>query len=80
MLKILRNDFEGCYAAPKEHPITCLNPAPWKIIEMKIEKNWEMGVKVFIRGEESMWFRADQCFIDKDIEEVKMYMEMHNIK
>lgn len=59
-MKLVSNSLEGSYAVPN-HPITCANPAPWLIIEMKIEE--ANPPKIFIRGEGSIWFRADQCFI-----------------
>ena len=58
-MKIVSNQFVGKYALPN-HPITCANPAPWLITEMKLECN---PIKVWIRGEDSMWFRADQSLI-----------------
>jgi hypothetical protein len=51
---------ENQYCAPKDHPITCANPAPWKITEVKIT----CQEKVFVRGKGSMWFRLDQCILD----------------
>lgn len=48
------------HAVPENHPITCANPAPWRIIDIKTELN---PFKVFIRGDGSIWFRADQCYI-----------------
>jgi hypothetical protein len=65
-MDIITNQFEGMYAVPIFHPVTCLNPAPWKITQMKLEKDFELGVKVWIRGEESSWFRVDQCFCDTE--------------
>ena len=56
----IQNKLEKMFASPKNHPTTCANPAPWKIIELRIEIN---PVKIWIRGDDSMWFRADQCDI-----------------
>ena len=70
MITLVENKFEGLYAAP-DHPVTCANPAPWLIEEMKIEAN---PLKVRIRGKKSMWFRADQCFIHT-LEECQVYLE-----
>lgn len=84
MIKIISNALEGLYAVPSEHPVTCANPAPWKIEEMRFDHEWDrekggMAIKVFIRNNGSFWFRADQCFLCDDIEECKLYMEMHKI-
>lgn len=46
------------YAVPKIHPVTCANPAPWLIQEINVDFN---PIRVWIRNENSMWFRADQC-------------------
>ena len=75
MIQLVRNYLEGKYASPKTHPVTCANPAPWKIVQMKVEYGYdglENMIKVFIRGEESMWFRADQCYIltQEDVQEM----------
>lgn len=84
-MKLISNDLEGKYAVIKGHPITCLNPAPWLITEMKITQEYDYDtdnprfLKIWIRGEKSMWCRADQCWVDT-LDECKMYMEVHNIK
>lgn len=57
----ITHDLEGKYAAPTHHPVTCANPAPWLITEIKIEHS---EPKIWIRNEKSMWFRLDQCCID----------------
>lgn len=57
---IFINRLEGLYASPTHHPVTCANPKPWLIEEVRIEIN---PIKVWIRNSESMWFRADQCRI-----------------
>ena len=59
-MKIDAKYLESQYCAPKYQAITCLNPAPWMIEEVKIERE---GV-VFVRGKESAWFRLDQCILD----------------
>jgi len=64
-MKIVSNTLEGKYAEPKDHPVTCANPAPWKIDEMKIGASIHIGLAIWIRNKESMWFRADQCFIGR---------------
>lgn len=69
MIELVCNQLEGKYASPKDHPVTCANPSPWKIIQMRIEQGYDRDAgtsiwKIWIRGEESMWFRADQCWID----------------
>ena len=83
-MKILANGLEGMYAVPLNRPITCLNPAPWKIEEMKIDKEFDekssmYNCKIWIRGDKSCWFNADQCWINvKD--ECDMYVEIKGIK
>ena len=52
---------ENQYCAPKDHSVTCLNPAPWKIEEVKIE----CQERIWIRSKKSMWFRLDQCILDE---------------
>ena len=78
MIKI-DNTLEGKYAVPMDHPITCANPAPWKIIEMRIEQAWSKDnkqlVKVWIRGENSMWFNTSNCFIS-DKEDCDVFIEI----
>jgi len=68
-MKIIENGFIGMYAKPINHPVTCANPAPWLITEMKLEPNsWNRDGyfhKIWIRGEGSMWFRADQCNVGR---------------
>ena len=70
---IVSNKFEGLWAVPIGHPRTCANDAPWLIAEMKLEAN---PIKIWIRGENTMWFRADQCFVH-DRRECLVYQEMH---
>lgn len=37
-----------------DHPVTCLNPnEAFKIVDVKIE-----GDKLYVRGEETMWFSS----------------------
>lgn len=72
MIKILHNAFDGQYAVP-----TCANDPPWLIVEMKLEINqWDRNTdhtihKIWIRGENTMWFRADQCHVGRkeDVQE-----------
>lgn len=46
------------------HPITCLNPTKYfKIKEINIENN-----KLYVRGENTMWFEADMITRYKDDE------------
>ena len=70
-------DLRGLWAAPLDHPVTCANPMPWKIIDVKFAL---MGLceplKVWVRGEGSMWFRADQCYIDERQNEVQMFVDL----
>ncbi len=59
-MKINVKYLENQYCAPRDHPITCANPAPWLIEEVKIE----CQEKVWVRGKESMWFGLDNCVLD----------------
>lgn len=61
-IKLVSNQLEGMYAVPMDHPVTCGNPSPWKIAEIRIDVRG-MEVTVLIRGDESMWFHADNCVI-----------------
>ena len=85
MLKILENQLEGMWAAPN-HPITCANPAPWKIIEVKIRANQfasynnKESVDIYIRGEGSMWFDADNCILSDTKEELEIYLDREEDK
>lgn len=67
-----QHNLDRFYAAPKDHPITTSNPAPWKIQEFKLEPTFDKGIKVMIRGEGSMWFNADKCFIGEELDLVDM--------
>ena len=71
-IEIKSNKFEGMWAVPTDHPRTCANDAPWLIKEMKFEVN---PIKIWIRGENTMWFRADQCFVHER-RECLVYQEM----
>jgi len=66
LVQVVNNDLEGMFATPMLHPITCSNPAPWKIEECKIETRNNGEVYVWIRNKDSMWFRADQCIINSN--------------
>lgn len=70
-MELVENQLEGKWAVP-DHPVTCANPAPWKIIQCRIESR---PLKVWIRGDGSMWFRADQCDIADSLEEGNDYLE-----
>lgn len=70
-MKIVSNGFVGLWAVPHNHPVTCANDAPWVIAEMKLESN---PIKIWIRGQNTMWFRADQCFIN-GLEECQNFLE-----
>ena len=69
-MKIDVRYLENQYCAPKDHAITCANPAPWMIEEVRIERE---GV-VFVRNKESMWFRLDNCILDTK-EELEEWLE-----
>lgn len=65
MIKLVSNYLEGKFAAPN-HPITCANPAPWLITEVRIDRRYDFPHKsanVLIRGRESMWFNVNDCYI-----------------
>lgn len=68
-MQVHYDELEGLFAVPKNHPITCANPAPWKIEQIKIVRT-PNRVRCLIRNETkesgSMWFGADQCFIDTE--------------
>lgn len=70
-MNITQNEFTGMYAVP-DHPITYANPAPWLIEEVRLEIN---PIKIWIRGKNSMWFRADQCWIHI-LEECQDYVKI----
>lgn len=79
-MKIVKNEFDGLWAIPTDHPRTCANDAPWPIAEMKLKSN---PIKIWIRGQNTMWFRADQCFVhtrDECLEYQKMYRPKDYIK
>jgi hypothetical protein len=59
-ITMIENKLEGQYARPHDYPIITANPAPWRIDQVKIEVN---PIKIWIRGENSMWFRAEHCWI-----------------
>lgn len=69
----ITNGLEGLWAVPTDHPVTCANDAPWLIHEIKLEAN---PLKIWIRGENTMWFRADQCFIHTE-EECQEYQKIY---
>lgn len=73
-MEILKNDLVGQYACPTNHPITCANPAPWLIIQMRIELRSCDRVALLIRGEKSIWFHASDCLIG-DKEELEDWLE-----
>ena len=89
MITIKQNWLEGKWATALDHPITCMNEAPWRITEMEIthEFGWSDGLepkqifilKLWIRGEGSCWRRADQCFID-DRQGVEDYLYIKGYK
>jgi hypothetical protein len=71
------NAIVGLYAVPKNYPVTCANPAPWKIEHIKISMNGrDREVFLMIRGEDSMWFRADSCYIS-DKEDCQEWIEIY---
>lgn len=78
-IQIVNNELEGLAAVPRTHPVTCANPAPWYITEMKIESGHAFNDEpcskvVYIRGEGSMWFRLSSCMVG-DYAELKEYVE-----
>jgi hypothetical protein len=58
---------ENKYAVPN-HPLTCSNPAPWKIVEVKIDQAFSSDYNIYIRGEGSMWFNLANCFVGDENE------------
>jgi hypothetical protein len=65
-MEIVKNELDGMYALPRNHPVTCLNPAPWRIDEVKICKVFSRMKtiwKIYIRNEKSCWFGANKCII-----------------
>lgn len=83
-MEIVRNELEFKYAVPHEHPMTSINPAPWMIKEMTVKHVYDSDSnntvwRIWIRGDGSCWFRADQCFISEK-EECEHYMEVKGIK
>jgi hypothetical protein len=74
---MIRHDIYGQYAIPKHHPITCANPAPWEIHEVKLISSFDEGIKVMIRNSESMWFNAANCYIGdhKDMLEMSRILQ-----
>ena len=69
-LKIVHDLQYNQYAMPESHPVTCANPAPWRIEEVKIEFG---RCIIWIRNKESMWFRADQCLMGSEKELKELY-------
>lgn len=35
----------------------------WKIHEVRLETSFQNGIKVLIRGKNTCWFNADNCYI-----------------
>ncbi len=62
MIRIVQNQFEGLYASPMYHPVTCANPSPWQITEMKFMIE-DGESQIWVRGEKTFWFRLEQCNI-----------------
>ena len=62
-MKVDTKELEGKWFAPKRHPVTCGNPAPWQIEFVKIE---EAG-RVLLRCEGSMWFSLENCICDTKV-------------
>lgn len=65
-IKLASSPFEGKYAAPRIKLTG--GPAMWKIEEVRIvgpcRVQGQPEYKVWIRGEDAMWHRADYCEID----------------
>ena len=80
-MQIVRNELDGLYACPLDHPDTCANPKGfWKIEEIKIEMRDNKPL-IWVRGIKSMWFRADQCYIadDWDCEQYSRHLRQQEI-
>lgn len=67
-MKITVNKKE-LYAVPINHPITCANPGFWKIEEISISDKNYGKVNICIRGNKSMWFNINDCYVtDSEVE------------
>ena len=75
---------DNFYAVPLNYPISYGNPAPWEIIEGKVElKNDLAGNKkavLYIRGKESMWFASDKCYLTKNLDDAKEFIIIEESK
>lgn len=77
----INHGIDGHYAIPKHHPITCDNPAPWEIYQVQLEITFDRGIKVSIRGKNSVWFNAADCYIgdQNDMIEMAMILEHQRV-
>lgn len=66
-------EIKNHWAIPKHHPISSANPAPWKVEEVKLNTTFDKGIRVRIRGKDSMWFDASNCYLG-DEEEMRDFM------
>lgn len=73
-MKIVSNELVGQYFCPKDFPTS----GPWLITEIKIERRYCDEIKLWIRGNNSMWFRASQCLISEK-EELEIWLEEREI-
>jgi hypothetical protein len=72
---VVGHKLDGKWAAPKHHPITCANPAPWRIIAADIDHRG----RVMIRGEGSMWFPYCDCWVEDSKEELDDFIEIKRV-
>lgn len=77
---MVKNHLENCYASIKGYEVYSGNPAPWKIIEVRIDKKysrdgWEHEWVVRIRGEHTCWWNANSCYIDENPNEVQEWVD-----
>lgn len=77
-MEIIKNELDGQYAIPKDHPVTTANPAPWAIKQVKIETTG-LNAVIYIRGDHSMWFRMENCYIGER-EDMVMMQEAETTK
>lgn len=62
-----------------DHPITCLNPSEWFIpTDIRGEyREWEQKHMLFVRGENTCWWRLDQVEIRRS--EQFLHEEAHKL-
>ena len=68
----IQNVLEGKFALAKSY---FWYEEPWKIFEAWIERRSypKDEIVILIRGENTCWHRADQCWVDESFEELQEY-------